>query len=141
MLAPQCPEHLRWSTDDWFETFYKEATTLYRIDAARVYLTGPSLGGSGTWYIAARYPLTFAAIAPISGFTSHLDYIDKNIGEISSTLPVFFAHILTTLSDSFPCLPAEAHDEFIDAVTYRIFFASPFFLMVFANSSRTFLHP
>ena len=73
MLAPQCPEHLRWSTDDWFENFYKEVTARYRIDADRVYLTGPSLGGSGTWYIAARYPETFAAIAPISGFTSHLE--------------------------------------------------------------------
>ncbi|MCK7491056.1 MAG: hypothetical protein MZW92_04255 [Comamonadaceae bacterium] len=56
MLAPQCPEHLRWSTDDWFENFYKEVTARYRIDTDRVYLTGPSLGGSGTWYIAARYP-------------------------------------------------------------------------------------
>jgi hypothetical protein len=45
MLAPQCPEHLRWSTDDWFERFYKEATARYRIDADRIYLTGPSLGG------------------------------------------------------------------------------------------------
>ena len=82
MLAPQCPAHLRWSTDDWFENFYKEATSRYRIDTDRIYLTGPSLGGSGTWYLAARYPGTFAAIAPISGFTSHLDYIDKSIDKL-----------------------------------------------------------
>jgi predicted peptidase len=91
MLAPQCPEHLRWSTDDWFETFYKEAATRYRIDAGRVYLTGPSLGGSGTWYIAARYPRTFAAIAPISGFTSHLDYIDNNVDKLLD-MPVWAFH-------------------------------------------------
>jgi hypothetical protein len=53
-----------------------------------------------------------------------LVYIDKNIAEISATLPVFFAHILTMLSDSFPGLKDEAHDEFIDSVTYRILTAS-----------------
>ena len=91
MLAPQCPEHLRWSTDDWFESFFEEATARYRIDADRVYLTGPSLGGSGTWYIAARYPGTFAAIAPMSGFTSHLDFIDENIERLYE-VPVWAFH-------------------------------------------------
>ena len=91
MLAPQCPEHLRWSTDDWFESFYKEATAKYRIDTDRIYLTGPSLGGSGTWYLAARYPGTFAAIAPLSGFTSHLDYIDRNIDKLLD-IPIWAFH-------------------------------------------------
>ncbi len=91
MLAPQCPEHLRWSTDDWFETFFEEATARYRIDTDRVYLTGPSLGGSGTWYNAARYPGTFAAIAPMSGFTSHLAYIDENADRLLD-LPVWAFH-------------------------------------------------
>jgi len=91
VLAPQCPEHLRWSTDEWFENFYREATAKYRIDADRIYLTGPSLGGSGTWYIASRYPTTFAAIAPISGFTSHLDFIDKNIDKLVD-MPVWAFH-------------------------------------------------
>jgi pimeloyl-ACP methyl ester carboxylesterase len=91
MLAPQSPEHLRWSTDDWFENFFNEAVTKYRIDVDRVYLTGPSLGGSGTWYIAARYPERFAAIAPMSGFTSHLDYIDQHIDRLRD-MPVWAFH-------------------------------------------------
>jgi pimeloyl-ACP methyl ester carboxylesterase len=91
MLAPQCPEHLRWSTDDWFENFIREATARYRIDPDRVYLTGPSLGGSGTWYIAARYPGTFAAIAPMSGFTSHLDYIDAHVDRLID-MPIWAFH-------------------------------------------------
>jgi hypothetical protein len=53
-----------------------------------------------------------------------LDYIDKNINEISATLPVFFAHIITMLNDSFPGLKDEAHDEFIDSISYRILSAS-----------------
>jgi len=91
MLAPQSPEHLRWSTDDWFENFYREVTARYRIDADRVYLTGPSLGGSGTWYIAARYPELFAAIAPMSGFTSHLTFIDENLDQLLD-MPVWAFH-------------------------------------------------
>jgi predicted peptidase len=35
-------------------------------DPRRVYLTGVSLGGSGTWYMAARYPGRFAAVVPIA---------------------------------------------------------------------------
>jgi pimeloyl-ACP methyl ester carboxylesterase len=91
MLAPQCPLHLRWSTDDWFENFYAEAMARYRIDPDRVYLTGPSLGGSGTWYIAARYPDRFAAIAPMSGFTSNLDDIDTHLDRLLD-MPVWAFH-------------------------------------------------
>ncbi|PYR19425.1 MAG: hypothetical protein DMF98_24665, partial [Acidobacteria bacterium] len=39
----------------------------YRIDENRIYLMGHSMGGIGTWKIAAKYPDIWAAIAPISG--------------------------------------------------------------------------
>ena len=39
----------------------------YNVDANRIYLTGHSMGGYGTWSIAPKYPELFAAIAPISG--------------------------------------------------------------------------
>jgi len=91
ILSPQCPEHIRWSTDNWFENFFKEVTSKYRIDTNRVYLTGVSLGGSGTWYIAIKYKDKFAAIAPISGFTSHMDYIDKNIDQLMD-MPIWAFH-------------------------------------------------
>ncbi len=42
----------------------------YQTDPARVYLTGLSLGGRGTWYIAYRNPKRFAAIAPICGWVA-----------------------------------------------------------------------
>jgi len=37
-------------------------------DAARVYLTGLSTGGFGTWYLAGKHPERFAAIAPVAAF-------------------------------------------------------------------------
>jgi predicted esterase len=39
----------------------------YRIDADRVYLTGHSMGGFGTWSVSMNHPEVFAAIAPVSG--------------------------------------------------------------------------
>ncbi|WP_237722756.1 carboxylesterase family protein [Singulisphaera acidiphila] len=39
----------------------------YRVDTDRVYLTGLSMGGYGTWALAAAHPERFAAIAPICG--------------------------------------------------------------------------
>ncbi len=40
----------------------------YRIDEDRLYLTGVSQGGNGTWAFAASRPDLFAAIAPICGY-------------------------------------------------------------------------
>jgi|SRR6516225_1953766 predicted peptidase len=39
----------------------------YKVDAKRVYLTGLSLGGYGTWSMAVKYPERWAAIVPICG--------------------------------------------------------------------------
>jgi predicted peptidase len=39
----------------------------YRTDPDRVYLTGLSYGGHGTWHLACAYPERWAAIAPICG--------------------------------------------------------------------------
>ena len=91
ILSPQCPVHTRWSTDNWFENFYTEVIEKYRIDTNRIYLTGESLGGSGTWYLATKYPEIFTAIAPISGFTHHIDYIEKHFEHLSD-LPIWAFH-------------------------------------------------
>ncbi len=90
-ISPLCPLHIRWSTDDWFENFYKEITARYRIDTTRIYLTGFSLGGEGTWYLAARYPEIFAAIAPISGFTRVSDYLPQHLNNLAD-IPIWAFH-------------------------------------------------
>lgn len=40
----------------------------YTVDPERVYLTGLSYGGFGTWYMASKHPEKFAAIAPVVGW-------------------------------------------------------------------------
>lgn len=44
-----------------------EIISKYRVDEDRIYLTGLSMGGFGTWAMAAAYPDRFAAIVPICG--------------------------------------------------------------------------
>ena len=91
IVAPQCPLNHRWSTDNWFENFYNEITTKFRVDTNRVYLTGVSLGGAGTWYLAIKYPDKFAAIAPMSGFSSHIKYIYDNVDSLKK-MPIWAFH-------------------------------------------------
>lgn len=42
----------------------------FHTDPRRVYLTGLSLGGNGTWYLAYYHPDRFAAIVPVCGFVT-----------------------------------------------------------------------
>lgn len=48
----------------------EEMKDAYRIDLDRVYLTGLSLGGLGTYHIGHHYPDVFAALGPLGGFSS-----------------------------------------------------------------------
>jgi len=66
ILAPQCPLGTDWSPELLFELL-EDVKSRYLIDADRVYLTGYSMGGWGTWNTAMRWPELFAAIAPVCG--------------------------------------------------------------------------
>ena len=65
VVSPQSPGR-GWNVDA-LKGLLDEVLTDYRVDRNRVYLTGLSMGGFGTWSLAAAYPDTFAAIAPICG--------------------------------------------------------------------------
>lgn len=66
VLAPQCPKHLWWYPQAVIQLIDKIANE-YKVDKSRIYLTGLSMGGFGTWALAAEHPEVFAAIAPICG--------------------------------------------------------------------------
>jgi predicted peptidase len=68
VVSPQCPK------DDWWTdkvevliNLLDDIVARYDVDTERIYLTGLSMGGYGTWALAAEYPERFAAIAPICG--------------------------------------------------------------------------
>jgi len=66
LVSPQCPEGETWSNDTLL-TLLDELISKYKVDTNRVYLTGLSMGGYGTWSLGTQYPERFAAIAPICG--------------------------------------------------------------------------
>lgn len=66
MVAPQNPKDQLWD-DALLLTLLDEIIDTYRIDEDRVYLTGLSRGGFGTWRMAIQHPDKFAAIAPVCG--------------------------------------------------------------------------
>jgi len=55
-----------WSAADLYGLL-RECKQKYRVDAERIYLTGLSMGGFGTWSLALEHPEEFAAIVPICG--------------------------------------------------------------------------
>jgi predicted peptidase len=68
VVSPQCPS-VQWWTEklDDLVALLDEVQSKYAVDRERVYLTGLSMGGFGTWSLACRHPERFAAIAPICG--------------------------------------------------------------------------
>ncbi len=67
IVAPQCPANSWWQPDTLLGLL-DDVAKKYRVDACRVYVTGISMGGSGTWAVANASPERFAAIAPVCGF-------------------------------------------------------------------------
>lgn len=66
VVSPQCPEG-KWWSNDVLIALLDHVVATYRVDPSRIYLTGLSMGGYGTWSLACEYPERFAAIAPICG--------------------------------------------------------------------------
>ena len=68
VIAPQCPWNTWWpELADWLEELLHRCESTLPIDHQRLYLTGLSIGGFGSWYLGALWPERFAAIAPICG--------------------------------------------------------------------------
>ncbi len=81
VVAPQCPPESSWTRRPARESteitptaelemayaILQETVGNYGVDQERVYLTGISMGGFGTWAMGIAYPKTFAALVPICG--------------------------------------------------------------------------
>jgi predicted peptidase len=66
IVSPQAPEGESWDVAK-LDALLSVIRKNYRVDQSRLYLTGLSLGGFGTWDWAIARPGLFAAIAPICG--------------------------------------------------------------------------
>ncbi len=67
-VMPQCPTNSFWAARvESILAFIEQLVAEYNIDEDRIYLTGLSMGGYGTWYTAMACPDRFAAIVPVCG--------------------------------------------------------------------------
>lgn len=88
MVAPQCP------TDGWWSGatlasaigLVDQIAADFHIDPDRVYVTGLSMGGMGTWSAVTSQPGRFAAAVPMSGNGS-----TASVASVAS-LPFWFFH-------------------------------------------------
>ena len=70
VVLPQCRKDVWWidsPMDDVAMAALAQAEKEFQGDPRRIYLTGLSMGGYGTWHLAAKYPGKFAALVPICG--------------------------------------------------------------------------
>lgn len=78
----------------------------YAVDPDRVYLTGLSQGGNGTWAIAARWPERWAAIAPICGYGNPEEFAPK-----LKSMPIWCFH-----GEADPVVPSARSVAIVDAI-------------------------
>lgn len=93
IVAPQCPENQIWDNEPLLQLLDKIIAT-HHVDTKRVYLTGLSMGGYGTWKLGLTHPEKFAALAPICGGANMIDVIlgswDRK--KDLETLPIWAFH-------------------------------------------------
>jgi predicted esterase len=104
MVVPQCPPGEQWVDTPWAEGSYTfdevpisneleavlsildDLAAEFSIDPSRVYVSGISMGGFGTWDILMRAPERFAAAIPLSGGAS------PSSAELIADIPVWNFH-------------------------------------------------
>jgi hypothetical protein len=107
MIAPQCP------TDGWWSGatltsaigLVDQVAADYHIDPDRIYVTGLSMGGMGTWSAITSQPTRFAAAVPMSGNGN------TNAAASVSTLPIWFFH-----ANNDPTVGVEGSDTLVAAL-------------------------
>lgn len=94
IIAPQCPEGQRWQ-NDLLLGLLEQVTKKYAVDRKRIYLTGLSMGGFGTWSLGTARSDMFAAIAPICGGGQPIEILLAGYGKAANPvarLPVWAFH-------------------------------------------------
>lgn len=107
VVSPQCPEGKIWS-NDLLLALLDEIETKYAVDTHRVYLTGLSMGGFGTWSLGLSHPERFAAIAPMCGGGEFITPLLADKSKLA-TLPVWAFH-----GAKDPVVPVEESERMVN---------------------------
>ena len=103
LVSPQCP------TPGWDVVALKglmdQISAKHRVDPSRIYITGLSMGGFGTWKFAAKYPEFIAAAIPICGGG------DPRKAENLKNVPIWAFH-----GDADRVVPVSGSQKVVDAI-------------------------
>lgn len=111
VIAPQCAPDETWlSYRTEVMNLLDFITDQYAVDTSRIYITGLSMGGFGTWDLARLYPERFAAAAPICGGMPWLIDIERAAQRLK-TLPIWVFH-----GAKDPVVPLEYSQVMVDAI-------------------------
>jgi predicted peptidase len=109
IASPQCPPSPKsWNSPEEQKlvlALLDHLTNIFRVDTDRIYLTGLSMGGFGSWRLAADRPDLFAAVVPICGGGNPAD-ADK-----LKNLPIWAWH-----GEADAAVPVQRSIEMVDAI-------------------------
>ncbi len=108
IVSPQCPQWEWWPNAMQIaalDGLLKEIVANYRVDKDRLYLTGLSMGGFGSWKLATECPTRFAAVAPICGKG------DPTKAKLIKDLPIWVFH-----GAKDPVVPLANSKDMVDAL-------------------------
>lgn len=109
-VSPQCPLDTEWPLQtETLTRLLDVATTNLLVDLDRVYLTGLSMGGRGSWLLAVEQPQRFAALVPICGRIPTDDFLERV--PVLKTLPTWVFH-----GAKDPVVPVENSEKIVAAL-------------------------
>jgi predicted peptidase len=103
-VSPQCPSDKYWSAEQLI-LLLDHLMAVYSVDEDRIYVTGLSMGGYGSWMLACEIPDRLAAVAPICGGG------DPEQAERLVDLPVWAFH-----GGADPVVPPKLSGDMIEAI-------------------------
>jgi predicted peptidase len=107
IVSPQCPTGTIWS-DDLVLALLTDVEKKYPVDKHRVYLTGLSMGGFGTWSLGLNHPELFAAIAPVCGGGNFITPLLADKSALTN-LPIWAFH-----GAKDPVVPVEESERMVN---------------------------
>ncbi len=110
-VSPQCPADTDWvALTEPLMALLHSITEQFQIDRQRVYLTGLSMGGRGTWALAVEHPEVFAALTPICGRVPDVDQFMEKV-KLLKDVPTWVFH-----GAKDPRVPVENSDSIVAAL-------------------------
>src|SRR5258706_9687728 len=99
VVFPQVPRDSQWvgAPGDMAVAALQQTMREFHVDATRVYLTGLSMGGHGTWYVAYRHPELFAAVVPICGWVREWPQFKGSVPAVPGDSAAVMANLVQRL--------------------------------------------